>query len=60
MGGFWDALAKSKLKISWDKKPKRDDFVCKKCHYGWSSRKSFGSPAFCPRCRSDSIIKVDR
>ena len=65
--GFWNfmkALAESE--ISWDKpKPSKiiiykDDYVCKKCSYGWTTKKSFGSPAFCPRCKSNSIMSVDR
>ena len=60
MSGFWKELMKSKFEIQWDKKSNSDDYVCKNCNYGWTSRKKFGSPAFCPRCRSNSIIKVDK
>ena len=58
MGWFKD-LMNAPIKLEWGKKPK-EDFVCKSCNYGWTSRKKFGTPAFCPRCHSDNILKVDR
>ena len=46
--------------IYWEYTPQKDNYVCKACSYGWTSKKKFGAPAFCPRCRSNLIIKVDR
>ena len=46
--------------VIYKKEPEPDDYVCKDCSYGWTSKKKFGAPAFCPRCRSNLIIKVDR
>ena len=62
MGWFKNLLEAPVLKINWEKDDdkKKDDYVCKECSYGWTSRKKFGTPAFCPRCRSKNIIKVDR
>ena len=31
-------------------------YVCNSCGYGWRSKKSFGSPAICPRCKKNDII----
>jgi len=31
-------------------------YVCNSCGYGWRSKKDFGSPAFCPRCKEENII----
>ncbi|MFH1503280.1 MAG: hypothetical protein ABIE36_01330 [Candidatus Diapherotrites archaeon] len=31
-------------------------YVCKSCNYHWTSKKSFGSPAICPNCKSDDIV----
>lgn len=33
-----------------------EGYFCNSCGYGWRSKKDFGSPAFCPRCREDDII----
>lgn len=30
-------------------------WVCNSCGYGWRSKKSFGSPAVCPRCKESDI-----
>lgn len=30
-------------------------FYCEGCGYGWISKKPYGEPAYCPRCRSDNI-----
>ncbi|MDP2628774.1 MAG: hypothetical protein Q8P15_02670 [Nanoarchaeota archaeon] len=31
-------------------------WVCNSCGYGWRSKKSFGNPAVCPRCKESDII----
>lgn len=31
-------------------------WVCNSCGYGWKSKKSFGNPAICPRCKKKDII----
>lgn len=30
-------------------------YICDDCEYKWQSKKSFGEPAFCPKCKSNSI-----
>lgn len=30
-------------------------YYCEGCGYGWISKKPFGDPAYCPRCKSEDI-----
>lgn len=30
-------------------------YICNHCEYKWQSKKSFGEPAFCPKCKSNNI-----
>lgn len=33
-----------------------EPYICNDCGYGWKSKKTFGSPSICPRCKSKNII----
>ena len=33
-----------------------EPYICNDCGYGWKSKKTFGSPSVCPRCKSKDII----
>jgi hypothetical protein len=33
------------------------EYVCNSCYYEWISKKSFGVPAICPKCKGKNIIK---
>lgn len=33
------------------------EYLCESCDYEWLSKKSFGNPAICPKCKSKKIIK---
>ena len=58
-GWFRTFLETPIMYIGNDEPPKKDDYVCKKCSYGWTTKKKFGTPAFCPICRSNELLKVD-
>lgn len=40
-------------------KLKREDkrYICKKCGYGWETKKKFGEPSICPNCKKNHIEK---
>ncbi|MFA4886980.1 MAG: hypothetical protein WC595_02100 [Candidatus Nanoarchaeia archaeon] len=33
------------------------EYICKKCEYKWISKKTIGTPAICPRCKEDRIMR---
>ena len=33
-----------------------EPYICNDCGYGWKSKKTFGSPSICPRCKNKNII----
>jgi hypothetical protein len=33
-----------------------EPYLCNDCGYGWRSKKTFGSPSICPRCKSKDIV----
>src|SRR3989344_5083784 len=33
------------------------EYVCLSCEYRWVSRKDFGNPAICPKCKNDGILR---
>ena len=35
-------------------------YFCNSCHYKWESKKSFGEPSICPKCKKDSIIEYSK
>lgn len=35
-------------------------WICNSCGYGWRSKKSFGSPAICPRCKKSDITPYSK
>jgi hypothetical protein len=36
------------------------EFKCNSCGYLWTSKKKVGDPAFCPKCKGDSILKYSK
>ena len=42
-------------KINLEKFDKR--YTCKNCGYKWESKKKFGEPSICPKCKKDNISK---
>ncbi|HIH25334.1 hypothetical protein J4476_03685 [Candidatus Woesearchaeota archaeon] len=33
------------------------DYLCIKCSYKWTSKKSIGNPAICPKCKENKMIR---
>ena len=33
------------------------EYICKKCEYKWISKKTIGTPAICPKCKEDRIMR---
>lgn len=32
-------------------------YICENCGYRWESKKKFGEPSICPKCKKDNITK---
>ena len=35
-------------------------YLCKSCGYKWESKKSWGEPNICPKCKKEYIIKYSK
>ncbi len=35
-------------------------YFCKDCKYKWESKKKFGEPSICPKCKKDNIIHYSK
>lgn len=62
VGGLIGALAgdaAERRDEAFERRLQTKHYECSECNYEWTSKKSFGRPAYCPSCRSKRIRLTD-